>query len=302
MSFPFLGENQVLDEAARSRQPGSYVQLSDGVTHFEIGGPQAGAPVVLVHGFSVPYFIWDPTFEALVRAGFRVLRYDLFGRGYSDRPHVAYRLDFFVRQLHELVTALDYPAPISLVGLSMGGPIILRFADRFPHQVNSLTLIDPAGFPLEKPWYLKMLMIPGWGELVFGLLGKGILLKSSAADFYKPRELHRFFERYQQQMVYRGFKRALLSTMRADALGDQRELYRRVGATRVPVQLIWGQHDRTVPLACSQEACAALPQAELQVIKDAGHMPHYERPEIVQPLLIRFLQANARCEQRTPEK
>lgn len=37
-----------------------------------------------MHGFSVPYYIWEPTFAALVQAGLRVLRYDLYGRGYSD--------------------------------------------------------------------------------------------------------------------------------------------------------------------------------------------------------------------------
>jgi pimeloyl-ACP methyl ester carboxylesterase len=54
---------------------------------------------VLIPGFSVPYVIWDPTFEDLVEKGFRVLRYDLFGRGYSDRPDAIYDLELFDRQL-----------------------------------------------------------------------------------------------------------------------------------------------------------------------------------------------------------
>ena len=99
-SFPYLGETEELNEATRASAPGSFVQLSDGCTHYELGnsllpagapfgdnkGKGVRAPVVLVHGFSVPYFIWDPTFEFLTKSGFRVLRYDLFGRGYSDRP------------------------------------------------------------------------------------------------------------------------------------------------------------------------------------------------------------------------
>ena len=62
---------------------------------------------MLIHGFSVPYFIFDPTFNFLTKAGWRVLRYDLFGRGFSDRPHVRYNIDLFVRQLKELLDALN---------------------------------------------------------------------------------------------------------------------------------------------------------------------------------------------------
>ena len=58
------------------------------VRTIELGTPGRPASVVLIHGFSVPYFIWDPTFEALHAAGMNPLRYDLYGRGYSDRPQV----------------------------------------------------------------------------------------------------------------------------------------------------------------------------------------------------------------------
>ena len=85
-TFPYLGETEELNDTVRANTPGSFVLLSDGYTHYELGGDENGEPVVLVHGFSVPYFIWDPTFDFLTKSGFRVLRYDLFGRGYSDRP------------------------------------------------------------------------------------------------------------------------------------------------------------------------------------------------------------------------
>ena len=64
------------------------MRLSDGFTHYELGGPPTGHLVVLAAGFSVPYYIWDPTFSALTEAGVRVLRYDYYGRGFSDRPDV----------------------------------------------------------------------------------------------------------------------------------------------------------------------------------------------------------------------
>ena len=118
-TFPYLGETAELDEAVRASAPGSFVRLSDGYTHYELDGPESGQPVVLVHGFSVPYFMWDPTFEFLTESGFRVLRYDLLGRGYSDRPKVRYDIDTFCQQLKELLDILGLEQ-INLMGLSMG--------------------------------------------------------------------------------------------------------------------------------------------------------------------------------------
>src|SRR5690606_26904086 len=69
-------ERETLDDAARRNAPGKFVRLSDGVTHYDVAGPDTGRTVVLVHGFSVPYYIWDSTSNALARGGYRVVRYD----------------------------------------------------------------------------------------------------------------------------------------------------------------------------------------------------------------------------------
>ncbi|MFX1507287.1 MAG: alpha/beta fold hydrolase, partial [Promethearchaeota archaeon] len=89
-------EHEELNEATRKTLKGEFIQLSRGYTHYELDGPVDGDITVLVHGFSTPLFIWNPTFELLVREGFRVLRYDLYGRGYSDRPVLKYTMDLFV--------------------------------------------------------------------------------------------------------------------------------------------------------------------------------------------------------------
>jgi pimeloyl-ACP methyl ester carboxylesterase len=115
-------ESLTLSEETRAALGGSFIALPEGVTHYELGGPPDGRPVVLVHGFSVPLYIWGPTFEALVGAGFRVLRYDLFGRGYSDRPPVKNNVDLFDGQLHALLDALEIPSPVSSLELGAGLP------------------------------------------------------------------------------------------------------------------------------------------------------------------------------------
>jgi len=114
-SLFYRDETCFLDDAARRHAPGDFIRLPDGMVHYELAGPADKTQVVFVHGFSVPYYIWDHTFPALAEAGFRALRYDLFGRGYSDRPDLPYNLELFVRQLRDLLTALQIPGPIALV-------------------------------------------------------------------------------------------------------------------------------------------------------------------------------------------
>lgn len=289
-NFPFVFETRPLTESARANVSGEFVSLPLGVTHYELGGPEEGAPVVLVHGFSIPYFIWDPTFDALTKAGFRVLRYDLYGRGYSDRPRARYDISLFTRQLLDLLDALHFETPVHLCGLSMGGPIAASFAAEHPERVSSLVLFDPAGARKTPfPPAFKLLLIPGVGELILGFFGKDTLLKGIARDFYDPEFLAPFLEKYRPPMQFYGFGRAILSTMRNGMLDDFSETYRRVGERISRVLLFWGTDDKTVPFEHSQAILEAIPHAEFHPIEGAGHIPHYETPERVHPILIDFL-------------
>jgi len=175
-----------LDDHLRASLPGGFIQLTDGVTYYELAGTVDRPLVILVHGLSVPSYIWEPAFKTLRRAGFCVLRYDLFGRGYSDRPRAAYTLDFFERQLAELLAALDLRQQLSVIGLSMGGPIAAAFAAHQPARVARLGLIDPAGLLDWNPPSLRLLRLPVIGELLMELNGEQFVVSSQASDFYNP--------------------------------------------------------------------------------------------------------------------
>ena len=142
-------ERYTLDEAARKNVSGSFVQLTDGITHYELAGSDTGKVVVLVHGFSVPYYIWDSTFVKLVDEGYRVLRYDEYGRGFSDRPDKVYEASLLRQQLEELLTALNIQSVHAIAGLSFGGPVVTDFAIHHPNQVDKVILVDPF-FPSGK--------------------------------------------------------------------------------------------------------------------------------------------------------
>lgn len=286
--FPYRTESLVLDEAARLAAPGQFLDLSDGRTHYELIGPEDGLLVVLVHGFSVPYFIWDGTFEALAEAGLRVLRYDLFGRGFSDRPFVRYDLELFVRQLGELLQIIAPSQSVALCGLSMGGVIVSRFAGTYPDRVKRIALIDPAGFPLGYSWAYRLAKIPGLGELGLSLLSAPNLENSIASDFFDPRLVKRFIEQYRPQMKYKGFRRAILSTLRNGILDDGMPCYRRIGEIDTPTLLVWGREDQTVPFEYHRDILSAIPQVEFVPVEAAGHLPHVEQPETANPILARF--------------
>ena len=280
---------QTLDEKARADAPGGFVTLSEGVTHYETAGPTGGPTVVLIHGFSVPAFIWSPAFETIGEAGFRVVRYDLFGRGYSDRPQGPYGRGRFDRQLLDLIAALELGPSVDLMGLSMGGAIAVDFTDRHSDMVSSLTLIAPAGLPMKTLWTLRLLHVPLLGELLMATAGRRVLVSSLIRDFRMPELLPALTPQYLAQMRYRGFTRALLSTIRHGPLRGMAPAYRRVGDRNLPILLIWGREDTTVPFALSERVRAATPNAEFHAIDGGGHVPHMEQPELVNGHLVNFL-------------
>jgi pimeloyl-ACP methyl ester carboxylesterase len=289
MTFPYLDETHDLNESTRKEADGSFIQLTDGVTHYELGRPENGCPVIFVHGFSGPYFIFDTTFDFLTKSGFRVLRYDLFGRGYSDRPHTEYSIHLFVRQLKELIDAFGLK-PVNLVGLSMGGAISAAFVNQYPQYVTRHILIDPTGGKrVPVPLYIKALKVPVFGELFFGLFGSAGMLKGLASDMFNQQVVEHFQNEYKTQMKFKGFKRAILSTIRSGMLESFYETYVRIGELKKPTLLFWGRQDNTVPFEHSESVRQAIPHVEFHAIESCGHIPHYEKPEVVNPILLEFL-------------
>lgn len=287
--FIYRGENKDLDEETRAATGGSFVRLADGWTHYQIGGPESSSPVVLVHGFTIPYFIWDPTFQELTSAGYRVLRYDLFGRGYSDRPRIQYNLQLFVRQLANLLDALEV-SQIDLIGLSMGGGIAAAYAVESSDRVRKLILIDPIGTqPMPLGPLYRAAFLPGLGELFLGLIGNERLVKGTASSLFDPKYVAAFEDQVRIQMSFRGFKRAVLSTLRSGIVEGFPRIYESLGKLTTPVLLLWGRNDLTLPVSQSEMILKQVPRAEFHIFEDCGHIPHYERPELVNPILLQFL-------------
>ena len=272
-------ERETLTEEARARSGGTFVRLTEGVTHIDVRGPEDGPVVVLIHGFSVPLYLWDGIVDRLANEGFRVVRYDLFGRGWSDRPEGRYGEARFDRQLADLLDALAIPEPVHLVGLSMAASIAATFASRRPSRVRSLTFLGP-GFGAGRRAPLR-LRAAGIGEALFLKRISPTLAPSQMEDLHHPERFPDWPDRYREQMRYVGFRRALLATLR-DYMGrDCERDYRGVGALGVPTLLVWGAHDKRVSPEEQARIRAWIPGAEARIADDAGHLPHLERPDLV---------------------
>ncbi|MCE1255600.1 MAG: alpha/beta hydrolase [Anaerolineae bacterium] len=284
-----------MDDKLRASLPGSFIKLNDGITHYHLDGPENGRVVVLINGFSIPLYLWDHTFQALIDAGYRVLRFDFYGRGYSDRPALTYNADLHDRQIHELLQALHISTPVHMIGCSMGGIISAMYCDRHPEMVERLVLIDPAGTLPQISPFLKLIKIPLLGELILNFRGDDFLLPGMAGDLSHPEKFPEYVSLYEPQMKIRGFKRAILSTLRCGFLQNQEQVYRRLGRQNRPILLIWGEEDQTIPFTVSDQLCAFLPGVHFYPISQVGHVPHYENPERVNPIILKFLDNYPDC-------
>lgn len=272
----------------------SFVSLGDGFTHYQWQGPENGPKVVLIHGFSSPYFVWDKTISALAEEGFRVLRYDLYGRGLSDRPQTQYTGDLFDRQLTQLLDSQGVTGPVDLVGLSMGGAIVMNFTDRHPERVARIVLFAPAGLN-KLPVVSNLLLLPGFGEWFMRAYGDIFITYAVPNQITEtPSILPLFKDAYRKQLQYKGYKRAILSTFRHGPLTSIEEVYARVGQQNRRGLLLWGANDTVVPVKLHERVLQLIPWLNFHMIPGSGHCSCYQSPEEINPILVHFLKTNAK--------
>ncbi len=279
-----------LNDEARSKAPGAFAELSDGQIHYRLEGPDDGPLVVLVHGFSTPNFIYEQNVEALNAAGVRTLRFDHFGRGWSDRPSGKYDVDFYDRSLVELLDHLKVDEPFGLAGLSMGGPIVAEFTARHPERVNKLVLLVPAGLDLAgaDSGAAKLVATPVIGDFIWRMFGKGILLGDPQYDESALASENRLRGDVTEQFQYRGYLQSLLSSLRHMPMSAREETFERVAETGIPVMAIYGAKDETVLISSAERLQGLIPDADVRVIEDGEHGLNYQHHQIVNPWLVDF--------------
>lgn len=279
-------ETTDITDLSRSDAMGEFIELSDGVTHYALAGPDSARTVVLVHGFSVPMYIWDSTAVALQAAGYRVLRYDTFGRGLSGRPDASYDGTFHANQLRELLDSLRITEPVDVIGLSFGGPVSAYFVTQHRARVRTLTLVDPLSERASPPGWLAWPVVGNW---FWQVVQAPNAANGQPSDFLHPERFPDWVSRYEPQMKYRGFGRALRRSALNTVASNLDSLYDAVGATGIPSMLIWGKQDNTTPIAAADRLIPRLPGVLFVAVDSAGHLPTLEQGGVVHRALLDFL-------------
>ncbi|WP_441957310.1 alpha/beta fold hydrolase [Mycolicibacterium houstonense] len=286
--FVSAGEDRRLDEATRRTLRGDYIRLSDGVTHYELAGPDGGDVVVLAGGLTIPLFYWDELAVELHARGLRTLAYSGYGRGYSDRVVARYDEALFVRQLRELVEHLQVPAPCHVVGTSMGALIAMAYVSQHVASTATLTLVGPAGLS-RQPMIQKLLL---GNDITAGVIarrvGRRILEQHLGHNVADPERAAELSVMVGDAYRYEGSIYAFFQTLRNFGLFDRAELYGQTGTLALPIQLIWGRDDHVTPINSLDQVRTLLQPSQHHVIDDCGHMAPFERPVVVADKLATF--------------
>ena len=294
LSLALAGDSEPLamDDRARRQLPGRFVALSDGYTNYEVLGPERGPVVLLVPGISIPRGVFERTIGPLAQAGYRVVTFDLYGRGFSDRPRVRYDAALFNRQIDDLLRALRIEDPVDLVGLASGGLQAMLYAEQHASRVKSLVLIAPDGVDAPVTGFVRMVRLPLVGELAGRLVMNAAgqrrweeRLQRYSAD---PRLVNHVVEQFRGQLEYKGFWRALTSSIANLPISESSDLFRRIERQGTRTLVLWGASDVIIPTRLGQEVRRLMPSARYIEIP-AGHLPQYERPDLTNAAILQFL-------------
>ncbi len=278
-------EQREMNETARKDAPGSFVTLSDGVTHYCIRGSKHHETIVLIHGISLPSYSWDTLADALAANGMRVITYDLYGRGYSDRPDIRYDSLLYERQLKDLLNALAIHTPVCLLGISMGGGIVEHFAANNPEQIRKIILLTPlhTGYKLA-----SLIALPPLGNFLMATVGTRKMIRLQqhiAAELSLPKE---WSVPYQQQMTFKGYRRAILSSVLNFTNENHYRALKKIDKLHIPTLLIWGKNDSVIPFSGHKKVLHILKNAKFLPLDNTGHLIHLARHDIVLNSVLTF--------------
>ncbi|MFT6459891.1 MAG: pimeloyl-ACP methyl ester carboxylesterase [Pseudophaeobacter arcticus] len=284
--LPLLRERlrRTMGPGARNGAPGSFARLSRGLTHYQWHGPTRGPVAVCVHGLTTPSFVWGGFAEGLTAKGYRVLTYDLYGRGFSDRPKGAQDSAFFVSQLEELLEQEGITGDFTLVGYSMGGAIATAYAAAHPDRIRALVLLASAGLKSEPGKMARFIRDHSpLGDWLMLALFPRLHRRGCEAERAQPSSVPGIVDLQQNELRYKGFVAAVLASLRGILMEDRGDDLRRIHRSGVPILAIWGGEDEVIPVSSIGRMTEQARSARQEVIETAGHgLPYTHTQEVLE--------------------
>jgi pimeloyl-ACP methyl ester carboxylesterase len=276
-----------LHHAERSR----FVEIEGVRVHYQEAGDVDAPAIVLIHGFCASNFVWNDALVPLAEAGFRVVAPDLVGFGFSGKPGTGeYTFEAQARIVVGLLDALGIERA-TLVGSSYGGAVAAVCALDYAERVERLALVGAvSNDDVTRRPLLRLAATPVMGELLAPVLldarrfVKNHLRKTYAAGNGHMLDAARVTA-HQRPLRAAATHRAILRTLRRwRATRIERE------AARItqPTLLVWGAHDRDVPLRYGRRLHELIAGSRLFVFPDCGHLPQEERPREFVALVAGF--------------
>jgi pimeloyl-ACP methyl ester carboxylesterase len=246
-----------------------------------------GLPVVFLHAGVCDKRMWQSQMAVVAEEGWQAIAYDRRGYGETESPDETFNL---VDDLEAVLASLDIHAAV-FVGCSMGGGLALDFALRHPGRVIGLVLIGTS--VTGAPWSATQVeqMIEAAEEDAWERGDRDMLNRVQAHEWLDgPRA---------KSGRVGGAVRELFFDMNAIALGKpdltQEErppaAWPRGGEVRAPTLLLVGDEDFTALIDRHEHLSEEMPNAFAAVLEGVAHIPSIERPELVNSMLLEFLDA-----------
>lgn len=285
LAISSVEEREELTEDVRAHAEGKFVALKHGRAHYILQGDSSNELVVFIHGGGTTGIeVWKKNIPYFSQH-FRVLAFDLYGRGYSDRPLIANTPKLFSEQLTEILSKLEIKKPINIVALSMGAIVAFDYAEANPSRVKKVILIDPAATGDYRP--NPFLKIPLFANIILALFWYPHAVENQRKEFVNQNLFAEYAECLRYFMRFKGFKFAMHSGWMNMQTYDRLSKLK----TGFPSNtlLIYGAQDPYFNKNHCERYLAKIPHLEIKRIDSTGHMPHYEKPSTVNEIIYSFL-------------
>ena len=226
------------------------VNLSNGITTYKDIGDKSNKVIVLVHGATFGSLAYEEYINVFVENEYRVITYDQYGRGYSDRVHSDVSIELMEKQLKELIEHCEVEDVI-LYGVSFGAAVAAKYAANNTENISfigyQVPLIDAANIPL-----LSIVKIPLYGDLLTrGLLVPGVLKRiEEYEDLMSEKLLNHYIGQFNVKGTEKFFKKFFLG----NAMGNRLKDHNIIGNKSIPSYFAYAEDDNEIDSKLVEEA------------------------------------------------